>query len=80
MDEKSYENISIYDAAYNTLYDAKPLRLIFDKVHGHIKKNDTTKYLTLVLNMTFNLNETYFLEKFPTWRYLPLKASKNCPN
>ena len=36
--------------------------------------------LKLVLNMTFNLNETYFSEKFSIWRYLTLKLSKNCPN
>ena len=36
--------------------------------------------LKLVLNMTFNLNETYFLEKFAILRYLTLKLSKNCQN
>ena len=36
--------------------------------------------LKLVLNMTFNLNETYFSEKFSIWRYLTSKSSKNCPN
>ena len=34
----------------------------------------------LVLNMTFNLNETYFSEKFAILRYLASKSSKNCPN
>ena len=32
--------------------------------------------LKLVLNMTFNLNETYFPEKFGIWRYLTSKLSK----
>ena len=32
----------------------------------------------LVLNMTFNLNETYFFKKFAVWRYLTSKSSKNC--
>ena len=36
--------------------------------------------LKLVLNMTFNLNETYFSEKFAIWRYLTSKSSKNIPN
>ena len=36
--------------------------------------------LKLVLNMTFNLNETYFLEKFAIWRYLTSKSPKNCRN
>ena len=31
--------------------------------------------LKLVLNMTFNLNETYFSEKFAIWRYLTMKSS-----
>ena len=35
--------------------------------------------LKLVLNMTFNLNETYFSEKLGIWRYLTSKSSKNCP-
>ena len=35
--------------------------------------------LKLVLNMTFNLNETYFSEKLAIWRYLSSKSSKNCP-
>ena len=35
--------------------------------------------LKVVLNMTFNLNETYFSEKFTVWRYLTSKSSKNCP-
>ena len=32
--------------------------------------------LKLVLNMTFNLNETYFSGKFAIWRYLTSKSSK----
>ena len=36
--------------------------------------------LKLVLNMTFNLNETYFSEKIAIWRYVAWKSSKNCPN
>ena len=36
--------------------------------------------LKLVLNMTFNLNETYFSEKFGIWRYLTSKSSENCQN
>ena len=39
-----------------------------------------TIFFKLVLNMTFNLNETYFSEKFPIWRYLTSKSLKNCPN
>ena len=32
--------------------------------------------LTLVLNMTFNLNENYFSQKFAIWRYLTWKSSR----
>ena len=32
--------------------------------------------LKLVLNLTFNLNETYFSEKVAVWRYLTSKSSK----
>lgn len=46
LDEKSYENILIYDAANRTLYDAKFL-CIFEKVEENIRKYDETKYLAL---------------------------------
>ena len=36
--------------------------------------------LKLVLNMTFNLNQTYFSEKLVIWRYLTSKLSKSYPN
>ena len=36
--------------------------------------------LKLVLNMTFNLTETYCSEKFTISRLLASKSSKNCPN
>ena len=36
--------------------------------------------LKIVLNMTFNLSETYFSEKFAVWRYVTPKSSKKCPN
>ena len=32
--------------------------------------------LKLVLNMTFNLSETYFSEKFAIWTYLTSKSTK----
>ena len=36
LHRKSYENISIYQAAYKTPYDLKPLHIIFDKADGFI--------------------------------------------
>ena len=42
LDEKSYENILIYNVAYKIPYGAKPLRIILDKVDEYIRKYDTT--------------------------------------
>ena len=36
--------------------------------------------LKLVLNITLNLNKTYFSEKFAISRYMASISSKNCPN
>ena len=38
VDEKSNENILIYDVLYKTPYGAKPICIIFDKVDGYIRK------------------------------------------
>ena len=47
MNEKSYKTILIYDFLYKTLIGAKPLRIMFNKVHGFIRDYDATKYLVL---------------------------------
>ena len=47
MDEKSYENILIYDISYRTLIGAKPWRIMFDKVEGFIRVYDGATYLIL---------------------------------
>ena len=36
IDEKLYQNISIYNISYKTLIDAKSLGIIFDKIDGFI--------------------------------------------
>ena len=46
IDEKSHENILIYDISYKTLIDPKPLRIRFFKTHGIIRIYDGTRYLT----------------------------------
>ena len=53
-DEKSHENILIYDISYKTLISSKPLQIRFDKIDGIIRIYDRTKYLTLfdTKNMT----------------------------
>ena len=35
IDEKSHENIFVYDVSYKTLIDPKPLRTRFDKIDGN---------------------------------------------
>ena len=47
LDEKLSENILIYDASYKTLIDAKPLRILFDRVDGFIRDYNGRKYSVL---------------------------------
>ena len=47
IDEKSHENILIYDISYKTLIGSKPLRIRFIKIDGIIRIYDGTRYLTL---------------------------------
>ena len=46
-DEKSYENVLIYEVLYKTLIGEKPLHITFNKVNGFIRDNNGTKYLKL---------------------------------
>ena len=46
-DEKSRENILIYDILYKTLIDSKPLCIRFHKIDEFIRIYDGTRYLTL---------------------------------
>ena len=47
INEKSYENISVYNISYKTLVGDKLLRIMFDKIDGFIKIYDGTRYLVL---------------------------------
>ena len=47
IDEKSLENILIYDISCKTLIGPKPLRIGFNKIDGFIRTYDRTRYLTL---------------------------------
>ena len=47
LDEKSCENILVYDVSYNILIDRKPLCIRFNKVDGFIIVYDGTRYLVL---------------------------------
>ena len=47
LNEKSQENILVYEFSYKYLIGAKPLQIRFDKVDGFIKIYDGTRYLVL---------------------------------
>ena len=47
IDEKSHENILIYDISFKALIVSKPLRIEFDKIDRFIKIYDGTRYLSL---------------------------------
>ena len=47
IDEKSHENILIYDISHKTQIVSKLLRIRFDKINGFIRIYDGTRYLTL---------------------------------
>ena len=47
IDEKSQENILIYDISYKTLLGSKLLRVRFSKIDGFLRIYDGTRYLTL---------------------------------
>ena len=47
IDEKSDENILIYDISYKILIGSKPLWIRFDKIDGVIRIYDRTRCLTL---------------------------------
>ena len=54
LNEKSYENILIYDVAYKNLIGVKPLCIMFDKVHRFIRDYDGTKYVVLFDHEKYN--------------------------
>ena len=47
LDEKSYENILIYDISYKAFMGEKPLRIWFDKIDEFIKIDNGIRYLVL---------------------------------
>ena len=47
IDEKSYENILVYNILYKTLIDAKLLRIRFNEIDGFIRVYDASRYLVL---------------------------------
>ena len=47
MDENSYEKIFVCDISYNSLNNAKPFCITFNKVDGFIRAYERTRYLIL---------------------------------
>ena len=47
LDEKSYENILVYDISCKTLIAAKPLSIRFNKEDGFIRVYNETRYVVL---------------------------------
>ena len=47
LDEKSYENILVYNILYKILIAANPLLVRFDKIGKFIRIYDGTRYLVL---------------------------------
>ena len=55
IDEKSYENILVYNISYKTLLDAKPLQIRFNKIDWIIRVYDGTRYLVLFGSEKYDL-------------------------
>ena len=56
IDEKSYENILVYNISYKTLIGVKPWRIRLDKIDRFIRVYDGTRYLVL-----FEVEKNYFI-------------------
>ena len=54
LNEKSFENILLYDIAYKTPYSVGSLPIIFDEVDEYLRKYDKTKYLALFHSEKFD--------------------------
>ena len=58
LDEKSYENILVYNISYKTLIEAKPLRIKFHKIDGFFRVYDGTRYLVLFGSEKYDISFT----------------------
>ena len=74
IDEKSCENILVYNISYQPLINAKPLRIRFDKTDGFIRvydgttgvKNRSIRFImtfhnvAILIKSAFNKNNNYY--------------------
>ena len=58
LDEKSYENILVYNISYKTLIEAKPLRIKFHKIDEFFRVYDGTRYLVLFGSEKYDISFT----------------------
>ena len=70
LDEKSYEKILIYDVLYKKSNSAKPLRVIFNKVDGNIRKYNRKKYFK---GRKFHREKFLHAKSSPNFRDDPLR-------
>ena len=54
INEKSYENILVYNISYKNLIAAKPLCITFVKIDGYIRVYNGTRYLVLFGNEKYD--------------------------
>ena len=54
IDEKSHENILIYDISYKTLIGSKPLWIRFDIIDGIIRIYDRSRYWILFVTEKYD--------------------------
>ena len=54
IDEKSYENILVYNISYKSLIHSKPLRIRFSKMEEFIRIYYGTRYLLLFRNEKYD--------------------------
>ena len=82
IDEKSYENILVYNIFYKTLIDAKPLHIRFDKIDGFIRVYDRTRYLVLLVSKKYDFiyNRVRYLIGLDKYDYLPLQKTMTFHN
>ena len=72
LDEKSYENIFIYDFLYKILIDAKALHIRFNKIDGFVRVYNGTRYLVLFSSENYDpiYNRIRYLITQKKWYYI----------
>ena len=76
IDEKSPENILIYDISYKTLIGSKPLCIRFSKINGFIRISDGTRYLTLFGSLKNMILFSHYFPKIKVDSYDSLPIEK----